>query len=281
MADTGSPTVDKCKTCNKPAAEGQTLKRCGHCKGILYCSRDCQKADWKPHKAICASKSQPGAESNTGSAPGTKRDVPRVTNTSRVSRALEADVEKPFHKLYAKQWLHGRPEKDVYKLLIDTHRMRVEDHRVFGGQFDMGSNYGGAINGGESGFRRFLGLVECQRGLLPSWWSPTKANECIALGLSRPGWSSLACTVEKSSIVDHYGDRLMPRQLRMFSEQIYGTTPNGQSGARMLQSQMSLERDGGYRCWFHVDWSHLCRSPSEAAAFQAARARAFGSGNWF
>lgn len=29
------------------------LKQCAKCNATPYCSRDCQKADWKTHKKIC------------------------------------------------------------------------------------------------------------------------------------------------------------------------------------------------------------------------------------
>jgi len=31
-----------------------TLRRCNACKVFRYCSRDCQRADWKTHKPVCA-----------------------------------------------------------------------------------------------------------------------------------------------------------------------------------------------------------------------------------
>ncbi|KAF5344275.1 hypothetical protein D9758_012334 [Tetrapyrgos nigripes] len=48
-----------CSHCKRPEAEGQKYQRCKPCwekvqRIVLYCSVDCQKADWKPrHKAIC------------------------------------------------------------------------------------------------------------------------------------------------------------------------------------------------------------------------------------
>ena len=27
--------------------------KCGNCKCVSYCSRECQKADWKTHKLVC------------------------------------------------------------------------------------------------------------------------------------------------------------------------------------------------------------------------------------
>ena len=44
---------------DEPIIEGAPeikFKRCGRCKGVLYCSASCQKADWKTHKAACVAQ---------------------------------------------------------------------------------------------------------------------------------------------------------------------------------------------------------------------------------
>ncbi|CAC5420554.1 unnamed protein product [Mytilus coruscus] len=44
-----SQTLDRaCFVCGKGEA-----KRCSSCKQVLYCSKKCQKADWKTHKTMC------------------------------------------------------------------------------------------------------------------------------------------------------------------------------------------------------------------------------------
>jgi hypothetical protein len=42
-----------CQVCEKGKAEGVKLSFCSSCRSVSYCSRACQKADWKAHKVIC------------------------------------------------------------------------------------------------------------------------------------------------------------------------------------------------------------------------------------
>nr|GAT49254.1 predicted protein [Mycena chlorophos] len=44
------PSRVECFVCKEP---GEDLKRCGKCKMVSYCSRECQKRDWANHKAVC------------------------------------------------------------------------------------------------------------------------------------------------------------------------------------------------------------------------------------
>lgn len=44
-------SLGMCKTCLK---ENVQLQRCGRCKSVFYCSKECQKKDWRSHKAVCA-----------------------------------------------------------------------------------------------------------------------------------------------------------------------------------------------------------------------------------
>ena len=43
--------ANQCSFCGQPS---QDLQRCSRCKGVSYCSRDCQKQHWKVgHKKEC------------------------------------------------------------------------------------------------------------------------------------------------------------------------------------------------------------------------------------
>ena len=118
----------------------------------------------------------------------------------------------------------------------------MEDNYKFKGDGDVDSIYGGARDG-RQGFSRFLRRAESRPGLLPPWWTAEKAAECMKFGTKRGEWSELACAIEKSDIVEHYGNQNMPMMLRMFAEQVYdGKT--SQSAQGMLSLQLRLEDAG-------------------------------------
>lgn len=242
-----TPTDNNCLKCKKSEAETGPLKQCNKCKSARYCSRDCQKADWKLHKKDCASLAQAAG------------DAPPAGNNNNAPRALDFKVEKPFHQLNAKKWLHGRPEQDVYKLLIDTYRLRTEDKYSLEGDVDADSIYSG-VSSGVPGFKRFLRVVEGKRELLPEWWSPAKSQECVALASGQHNDYNVDHAIEKSDIIQHYGDQMMPMQLRMLGEQIYGTGPGGQPGAAMMQMQMMAEAGGGGMNMKNINVDQLLRS---------------------
>jgi hypothetical protein len=57
-----------CKTCGKLKAElskeEKKLKTCGKCKRVAYCSKECQKKDWKGHKKNCGPADAPNNTTN-------------------------------------------------------------------------------------------------------------------------------------------------------------------------------------------------------------------------
>lgn len=48
--DAASFAAKMCRTCHKKV---DSLKKCARCTRVYYCSKECQCADWKTHKATC------------------------------------------------------------------------------------------------------------------------------------------------------------------------------------------------------------------------------------
>ncbi|KAI0547822.1 hypothetical protein F4679DRAFT_597235 [Xylaria curta] len=55
VADVGKTSVDGgCASCGKnKQADGSGLLNCARCMKVKYCSRECQRTDWKAHKSVC------------------------------------------------------------------------------------------------------------------------------------------------------------------------------------------------------------------------------------
>ncbi|EFZ04328.1 hypothetical protein X797_011720 [Metarhizium robertsii] len=123
----------------------------------------------------------------------------------------------PVTRLHNGTRLHDRSERDVYGLLIDAYRLRVEGMYNIEGEADTDSIYGGDANG-LRGFQRFLERVALCPGLLPSWWNAAKKRDCEGLGMIPAQWYDLGSAVEMSDIIENYGDPKFPMQLRMFAE---------------------------------------------------------------
>ncbi|UKZ81044.1 hypothetical protein TrVFT333_008812 [Trichoderma virens FT-333] len=170
-------------------------------------------------------------------------------------KGLEQPISMPFTRLDEGTWLHNRPETDVYKILIDAYRLRVEDTYVFQGELMEDSLYANQKSG-LRGFQKFLRKAGTIPGLLPPWWNKEKKATCVRLGMEASQWPSLQYAVEKSDIIEHYGDRLFPMQLRMLAEAVYGIHPSGTDSAPMRKLMVSMER-GETRSYSIFDFSRL------------------------
>lgn len=233
----------ECSTCRKTPRElANPLKRCAKCSNQWYCSRECQKADWKGHKKVCGSARVESAP--ISQAAPSSDSQPR----SQPSVSGKCCIPKPFTALNNGTWLHNRPKKDVFKLLVDTYRMRIEDEYVFQGEVDEDSLYSGASAASAlRHFQRFLTKAikkdaARKRKLLPEWWTKESLNECLEFARTDE-FSNVGYAVEKHDIQEHYSQSDMPMQLRMFSEKIDGTLAAGMSGETMLQLRVAGERN--------------------------------------
>ncbi|CAJ2511441.1 Uu.00g070660.m01.CDS01 [Anthostomella pinea] len=167
----------------------------------------------------------------------------------------KAVIAGPFSHLDQGTYLYDRPEQDVYKLLIDCYRLRMDDNLKFDRVLEPDSIYQQHVSSGLPGFRRFVRMAQA---ILPPWWSEEKQKECEA---SATGWSDLDVKIQKADIIRCYGDDHFPMQLRFLAEAVYGSGPGGQDGTFMREHMMERERGEFDGTVVYVDTS--ARRPEE------------------
>lgn len=244
MTDTSPPSnsgeqPEPSRSCHKCKKTEVELSRCERCE-TRYCSRSCQIQDWKSHKKTCArSRGQPASSSGTPSSSSSAQPTPSTAG-------LQQHVSDPFTRIDNGTYLRDRPEADVYKLLIDTYRLRMDDNLKFDGIREPDCLYAAGVTDSLPGFRRFLTLIQAKvPSVLPTWWNDDKQAACEAVGAATSGWSSLRRKLDKAAVQAHYKNDRFPMQLRMFGETIYGRGVGGQDGTTMRRLMMQQETGGG------------------------------------
>jgi hypothetical protein len=81
------PDDSKCRQCSKAS---ESLQRCGRCKTVCYCSKECQVAHWPTHKANCK---RPNYLLHFHLCPDEIDDPP-------VTRTLTCPATATFHELH-------------------------------------------------------------------------------------------------------------------------------------------------------------------------------------
>ncbi|KAJ8122495.1 hypothetical protein ONZ43_g1323 [Nemania bipapillata] len=164
-----------------------------------------------------------------------------INSAPTTDRALLKPNFEPFKRLKRGNYFHGRPDMDVYKILIDAYRLRMHDMAIFTNDNDKDSIYGGAEDG-LAGFRRFLCRAKAVPRMLPSWWGDKKQAECEQLGCQE-GWSSLDTPIDHVAVRQYYKDKYMDIQLRLLAEDIYGTSI-GHASSKFLRNRVMSLLDG-------------------------------------
>ncbi|KAF9876633.1 mynd domain-containing protein [Colletotrichum karsti] len=217
---------------------------------------------WKKHKKECTrskvSKPTPPPPTTTKPAPNSSSSssIPYVAG-EKLPRGLKKPVNPDlgWKRLSKGTWFHNRPESDVYKLLIDVYRLRMDDRWDVAKAAEPGSLYVRGATDGAAGFRTFLdkaARVRSDKGyrLLPDWWSKEKRSECEALGADATQWTSLSRKVGKWDVHKHYDDMGLAMQLRSLAETIYNSSVDGRKIAKipdeLFERDPELDYYGAY-----------------------------------
>lgn len=235
------------------------MKQCSRCKTAIYCSRTCQQADWKTHKKLCLKTVQAQAAANAaveGKPISLMHFPPNVadrvgmcdpspkgfpTSKTIIAPGLDGNLTTPFTRLYVKRWLHGRTEKDCFKLLFDTIRVRTWDDQSLAAQSLVDLVQSSKPQASKLLVIRFLRLAVRQH-CLPGWWNSDKERECIEFGHSEDNWKDTERPVKVHQLVARYGTPMIMLQMRIFAEQVYGPIPGKMSAMPMLRIHMRGER---------------------------------------
>ncbi|KAB2579695.1 Mynd domain-containing protein [Lasiodiplodia theobromae] len=153
------PSTRACHKCHiAEAALSRPLSHCSKCKTTLYCSRACQRADWKAHKKVCRDETNSSNGDNANTNNGV--DVARDTSAAAVDPSLLDPETLPstFLKAYLLR-------------LYDEHRFFDDDRdrRNRPPVDTLLSSHGNPLRD----YRRFLDRAEAAAGagaLALPWW---------------------------------------------------------------------------------------------------------------
>lgn len=263
---------EECANCKKPGTKERPLKQCAKCKSTSYCTRECLKLGWKTHKKQCAKQAQDRAtriaeaearlSSNSASIAAVSMASASADSTAHLASvntpippptdlepfdhyanegpALAVRVPTPFLKLKERRWIHDRPKEDVFKLLIDAYRLRLDDDVKFLHTVHKDTIYTNTDNDGLVSLDRFLQLAE-SADLMPPWWSAGEITACLTRGCPLT-WSNTSSKITLKDVNKYYGDPLMGLQLRIFGEQVVERELIGDHLLKMMEVQVILER---------------------------------------
>lgn len=192
----GATGVEACANldCNKHGTN-----KCARCKRAFYCSKECQRLDWKArHKKSCG-----------------KTETSSIINPLEMLRNLEAGKSGGWYS-----GLLTDHRKRVYERLYMSFQLRVEDEYTFGG--NMVGTYGVQADDGDpettsQQFRKFYGLFKSKSFLPPDWTDSDNKK------LMKAAEKNIHYALEKSDVVEKFGYASQEHVvLRSMAEQVLG-----------------------------------------------------------
>ena len=176
--------------CGNPGCLKSGVMHCGACKQARYCSKDCQKADWKCHKLRC----------------GVDRGVATFSGPDAMQRMLGT-----MSGGHTGAWHAGLSRTRVIERLIMSWQLHVDDMYCFRG--DLIGSYGRQFDSYEDDdeddaqekdetldeFRDYIKQAK-DKGVLPPWWDDAAEKK-----LMEKAKVDVQFALEKSDVVEKFG----------------------------------------------------------------------------
>lgn len=159
---------------------------------MTYCSRECQRADWKSHRKSYNLDHNGNPFTQPNAKGPTLQDLHEIFKIFTFG-GRTIDTGNLFDSPGKPGFLSGLSEHDALAAIIDSYRLRAEDE--FNLQGDAGGLY--ADQDPLPDLKRLLGRGEKWNDILPSWWNKAKRNACVQQALGSSEWSDIKCAVEK------------------------------------------------------------------------------------
>lgn len=211
-------SINKLSVCGNCLALGfqKPLKRCNGCKLVDYCSKECQKKHWPKHKAFCNMVQGKGAKN-----------------------AYLSKLKTP---------------EEVFKILIDSYRLRVELDHVHRGEdhgvYSAGKSLDGLVwsqGDATEDFQKYLDLAE-ESGVLPEWWRFENRMECLSEAVDKKNENGIFSHIDQEQLMTKYeGDTAIRSALCILAELIVGYDGKGRAKDdewfRQFQEHLDLHPD--------------------------------------
>jgi len=85
---------EECRTCGK---QNVTFQKCGGCRAVAYCSRECQRADWRArHKQECRAEQQVTKSSGSTAAEGDGESASSSSSSSSSAETVGQALRLPI-----------------------------------------------------------------------------------------------------------------------------------------------------------------------------------------
>lgn len=243
-----------CTYCKKrelpnPRAD-QKLKRCARCRSALYCSRACQRADWKRgHQRTCSVGAIMVGNSYLDSLSTEDTAMDQLIDAYR----LRVEDERMYCGRLRGRYTTNNPDDDSSQALqyafqdfryfldlaesADTRSNNNEEDDIASTSpcssttHDNDTDTNSASSPTPSSSSSLSTTTKNKQSILPRWWNAEKRAYCEQRAMNESAnqntWSTLFHPAGKDDIVKRYQDQFMPMKLRMLAERVYGSDVMG------------------------------------------------------